>query len=781
MPTMLLPPGSRIGPYEVVAPIGAGGMSEVYRARDHRLDRDVALKILHPELAGQTEAVARFEKEAKAVAALSHPNIVAIYDYGHADGVSYLAMELLDGETLRAEVNGPMAWRRAATIVATVADALRTAHAQGIVHRDLKPENIVMTRSRALKVLDFGLARAFAQPAEAAAETLTTPGTVMGTAGYMSPEQVRGEPAGPASDLFSLGCLFYELLSGRSPFRRPSPAESMAAILRDDPPDLRSLGQEIPEGIVRVVEHCLEKNPETRFQSAADFAFALSAAINGSGPHARIAAAPRRRRSAVILAVLLIALVGAIVASRRSATSPAPPPARSLAVLPFQATPPLAYVSEGLTEGIINDLSPVGGFKVLSRNTVFSYKARSNDPRAIGKELGVDALVTGRVVQQPQSLVVSVELIDAREGNQIWGERYERPLSEVPQIERELSRQISAKLQLRLTGADQSRMNRRASVDPNAYRLYLQGRYEWNKRTPEGLRKGVEFFRRSIDIDASYAPAHAGIADSYLLLGGNYEILPPKEAMPLARKAAARALELDPALAEPHATLGVIAHEFDWDWPRAEESFRRAIALNPNSPVAHQWYGQALLYRGRPEEGLRELQRAEELDPLSLVTRSDLAQAFWITRQYDAAVAQAERLIELEPQFWLGHFFLGMACIGRNDLTRATAALEQAVQLGGSPAAIGSLGYAYARSGRRKEALRLRDELREASRGRYISPAPFLTIALGLGDFDAVFAELGRAIDERAALVAVMNVVPIADPLRADPRYAEYARRVGLP
>ena len=784
MHPMQLPPGSRIGPYEVIAPIGAGGMSEVYRARDTRLDREVALKILPAELAGRGPAAARFEKEAKAVAALSHPNIVALYDYGREGDVSYLAMELLDGEPLRAATDRPMPWQRAVKIAATLADALRAAHGRGIVHRDLKPDNIMVTRTGALKVLDFGIARALPDNSTAATDsrTLTTPGTVMGTAGYMSPEQIRGETVSVTSDIFSLGCILYELLAGQSPFRRGSSAETMAAILRDDPDDLRALAPDVPEGVVRVVEHCLEKDPANRFQSAADFAFALAAAADGTGAARRLSAPRMRRRSIVILIVLLIALVVAVIATRRAiVANQRLPQARSLAVLPFQSAPPLAYVSEGLTEGIINALSPVAGFKVLSRNTVFSYKPRSQDPRAIGDELGVDAVLSGRVVQQQLALVVSVELIDAREGNQIWGERYERPLAEVSQIERELSRAISEKLQMRLSGADQSRLNRRASVDPEAYRLYLQGRYEWNKRTPDGLRKGIEFFRRSIDIDASYAPAHAGIADSYVLLGGTYELLSPREAMPLARRAATQALELDPTLAEPHATLGLIAHEFDWDWPRAEQSFRRAIELNPNSGVAHQWYGQALLYRGKQEQALRELRRAEELDPLSLVTRSDLAQAFWIARQYDTAISHAEKLIELEPQFWLGHWFLGLAFLGKNDLPRATASLERAVALGGSPSAMGSLGYALAKGGRREEAIRLRDELRAASKTRYISPTPFIAISLGLGDLDAAFAELDRAIEERATMLAVMNVVPIADPLRADPRYAGYAKRVGLP
>jgi len=795
---MELAAGSRIGPYEIVGPIGAGGMSEVYRARDLRLDRDVALKVLQRELAARAPAVARFEKEAKAVAALSHPSIVAIYDYGVENDVSYIVMELLEGETLRRAMGGAMPWRQAVKIAATIADALRAAHARGIIHRDLKPENIVVTHAGAVKVLDFGLARVIAESPDSETQTLTASGTVMGTPGYMSPEQVRGEPLGPPADLFALGCILYEMLSGRRPFARSSSAETLAAILRDETEDLRELAPDTPEAVVRVVEHCLEKDARNRFQGAGDFAFALSAAVDGSeaaarpsrpapqrSPSIEAAAVLRRKRASLaVLAILLVAIVAAIVAARRTPVTPQRAAARSLAVLPFansSGDPSLAWLTEGLTEGIINNLSPVSGFKVLSRDSVFSYRRSSNDPREIGRELGVDSLVSGRVVQRGDSVVVSVELIDARDGNHIWGERYSRPVSEISAIERDLSRQISERLQIRLTGEDQSRMNRRASVDPEAYRLYLQGRHEWNKRTPQGIEQGIELFRRSIDVDPTYAPAHAGIADSYLLLGGTYEILPPRESMPIARGAALRALEIDPELADAHASLAVIAHEFEWDWPRAEQSFRRAIDLNPNYGVAHQWYGQALLYRSRFDEALVELQRAVELDPLSLVTRSDLAQAYWIRGQHDTAIAHARKLTSMAPQFWLGYWFLGLAHAGKGDLAGATAALERAVALGGSPATVGTLGYVHGRAGRRAEAERLLAQLRETARTRYVSPAAFATIYIGLGDLDRAFAEVERALEERSSLVTVMHVVPIAEPLRRDPRYATYARRVGLP
>jgi TolB-like protein/tetratricopeptide (TPR) repeat protein len=604
---------------------------------------------------------------------------------------------------------------------------------------------------------------------------------VMGTVGYMSPEQVRGESVTPSSDIFSLGCLLYEMLSGVQPFERGSAGEVLAAILRDPPRDLRQL-TDAPESLVRVVEHCLEKEPSKRFDTMSDFAFALETATEGAAPREPAVRSKRLpSRTLLFRAGLLAIIAAAVVVIGRRGSTVSPPPAHreisSVAVMPFvNASPDRSYdyLSDGLTEAIINDLSPAAGFKVMSRSSVFVYKSKTVDPRELGMDLGVDAVVNGRMIRRDGSLLVSVELVDTRDGHQIWGERYDRPIAQLSNLERELAGTISEKLKVRLT-------TRPINVDPEAYRLYLQGRYEWNKRTPDGLRKGVDFFKRAIDKDPAYAPAYSGLADSYLLLGGNYEVLRPSEAMPMAREAALKAASLDDSLAEPHASLGLIKHEFEWDWPHAEEEFKRAIALNPNYAVGHEWYGQSLLYRSRFDEAFRELHRAEELDPLSLVTKADLAQAFWITRQYDKAIEQSLKGVEIEPQFWLAHWFLGLAYAGKKDFANAAKSLETAVSLGGSPAARGSLGYVYAKMGRRKDAERLLRQLRDDSKKRYISPAPFVAIYIGLGDLDHAFNEMERAFRERSSLVTVINVVPIADDIRRDPRYATFARRVGLP
>ena len=790
---MTLPRSTRLGPYEVLDSIGAGGMGEVYRARDHRLDRDVAVKVLSDTSSGPA-STARFEQEAKAIAALSHPNIVCIHDVGNDGNHFWIAMELLEGESLGSMLSShrPLPWKRAIAISVAIADALRCAHERGIIHRDLKPDNIFITRTGLVKVLDFGLAR---MPASGGVElsdanTVTTPGTLLGTVGYMSPEQIRGEPATAASDLFSLGCVMYEMFSGSRPFRGGSAAETMSAILRDEPRALGLAGaRDVPEKVCAIVTRCLEKDPVRRFHSAADLSFALDTADSPSGGTSPGLTAWLRRNGRVVPAILaglfLVALFGLL--GRHPSAAPVPNAAEhvsSLAVLPFvnaSADAHLEYLSDGLTEAIINDLSPTPGLKVMSRNSVFFYKGKPVDPRQVAADLNVDTVLSGRLAQRGNVLGVSIELIDARDVHQIWGERYERPVSEMTDLEKDLSSHISQKLQLGMGPHEQQRMSRRATVDPQAYRLYLQGRYEWNKRTPDGLRQGIEFFRRSIAIDPGYAPAHAGIADSYLLLGGLYEQIRPREAMPLAREAAMKALRLDDSLADAHASLGVIDHEFDWDWKRAEEEFRRAIALNPAHAGAHQWYGQALVYRGRMNDGIRELTRAEELDPLYLVTKCDLAQAYWISGQADQAIAQSQKVIEIEPQFALPHWILGLAYAGKNDFEHAAASLERAVQLGGTPTVRASLGYVYARMGRRPDAMKILNQLRDAARTQYISPAPFVTLYTGLGDMDHAFAELERGFNDRVSLLTVVNAVPIAEPIRQDPRYPAFARRVGLP
>ena len=594
--------GMRLGPYEIVSPLGAGGMGEVYRARDTRLGREVAVKVLPERLVGSGEALARFELEAKAVAALSHPNILTLYDIGRDGDLSYTVTELLEGNTLRVRISVSLIpWQRAVEIAAAVADGLAAAHSRGIVHRDLKPENIFLTTDGRVKVLDFGLARwrpagsngnLTSTPTETAG---TEPGIVMGTVGYMSPEQVSGDPAEASSDVFSLGCVIHEMISGKKAFPGKTAAEVLAGVLRDQPADLSASDPEIPIDLARIVRHCLEKEAAQRFQSARDLAFGLRAIREA---FASAKASSGRRRA----------------------------PLDSIAVLPLinaSGDPDAEYLSDGITDGIIYSLFRLPNLRVMARSTVFRFKGKEADPLEVGRELKVRTVLTGRVFHRGDSLVVKTELVDTTDGSQLWGERYDRKLSDLLALEEEISREISDKLRLKLTGEDDQRLSERETENTEAYRLCLKGRFYWNKRSPENLRKGIEYFNQAIEVDPQYARAYAGIADCYNNLGF-YDAVAPADAFPKAKAAALRALELDDTLAAGRAALGYALLYGDWDWHGSEREFLRAIELSPNYPTARQYHSNYLCWAGRLDDAIAEMSRALELDPLSLLISAAL-------------------------------------------------------------------------------------------------------------------------------------------------------------
>src|SRR5712692_7221079 len=483
---MPLTVGAKLSPYEILAPLGAGGMGEVYRARDTRLDRDVAIKVLPEHLAKDPQALARFEREAKAVAALSHPNILALYDVGSHQGVSYAVTELLEGETLRARLaQSAVPWRKAVEIGTAVAEGLAAAHSKGLIHRDLKPENIFLTSDGRVKILDFGLARWKPKPSattDAAAPTETEAGTVMGTVGYMSPEQIRGTAADAPSDIFSLGCVLYEMVTGQRAFARPTAPEALTAILNEEPPNLADSGKEIPPDLQGIIHHCLEKHVEQRFQSARDLAFALRAAGGASG--AGVLASPRARRKRlprwVLAGAAVVLLAGGSFFVWRATGGRA---IDSLAVLPFVnvgGDPNTEYLSDGITENLINSFSQLPKLRVVPRNRVFRYKGREADTEKIGRELNVRAVLTGRVVQRGDSLNIQTELVDVAADSQLWGHQYNRKFSEIIPVQEEIAKEVSEKLRLRPTGEEQKRLTKRYTESPEAHQLYLKGRYLWN-------------------------------------------------------------------------------------------------------------------------------------------------------------------------------------------------------------------------------------------------------------------------------------------------------------
>jgi serine/threonine-protein kinase len=764
----MLVSGTRLGPYEILAPLGQGGMGEVYRARDLRLDREVAVKVVPGPLAQDPERLARFEREARAVAALAHPNILTLHDVGREQGIPFAVTELLEGVTLRARLAGaPVPWREAVEIGAAIADGLAAAHAKGIIHRDIKPENLFRTADGRVKILDFGLARV-TSPAWTEPETApypaahTDPGTVVGTVGYMSPEQLRGRPADGRSDLFSLGCVLYELLAGKHPFRGRTAAETTAAILYDEPPALAGLGANASPEVERVIRSCLAKEPGERSPSARDLAFALRALLSSSDvpaplpPTARYPRKPPRRRRDAGL---------------------------SLAVLPLVNTnvdPEAEYLRDGITESVISLMAQLPGLRVMARNTVFRYKGREVDAQEVGRALKVRAVLTGQLFQRGNRLRIKVELVNVKDGSRLWGEQYDREITEIVAVEKAIAQAIADKLRLRLTGEQKQRVGRPFTECAEAYQCYLRGRYHWNKRTAEGLRRSIKLFEQAIDLDPAYALAYSGVADAYLNLGG-WGHLSFREAYPRARAAASRALAIDETLAEAHVSLAMVQKEYDWDWGAAGRGYERALELNPNYAVAHQWYGEYLAALGRHAEATAAFRRAIDLDPLSLIIHATLGRhGYYFARRYDEAVAQLRRTLEMDENFWVARLWLGWTYANMGRLAEGFAELQAARRLDDNLEIVAALGFAHGRAGQRDEARQTLDELRELSRTRYVSPMLGALIALGMGEHNQALDWLEKAYEERAQMISELNAEPAFDPLRTDPRFADLLRRVGL-
>jgi eukaryotic-like serine/threonine-protein kinase len=765
-----LDPGARLGPYEVLDRLGSGGMGEIYRASDSRLGREVALKVLPQEVTTDPLVAARFAQEARSASALNHPNIVTIYDIGKEGEVNFIAMELVDGRTLRELLrDGPLAQSRAVQLAVQLADGLTAAHERGVIHRDIKPENLMVTPEWQLKILDFGLAKALG-PISADPTTLrvsdspTSPGSVLGTVGYMSPEQVRGRLADARSDLFALGCVLYEMLVGRRAFKAASPVETMAAILNREP-DLSPSGRELPPELTRLIQRCLEKDPHARPRSARAVAEELRAVSSSPGSAPRTTTAESSRASEI----------------RRT-----PRPTGmldSIAVIPFAnagAEEGTEYLSDGVTEQLINSLSRIPTLRVIPRSTMFRYKAPDVDPLAVGRGLGARLVLTGRVLQRGESLNVQAELVDVGEEAQVWGEQYVRHVDDLFTVQTQIASQIADKLRVTLTGEQRDELQRQQTEDGEAYRLYLKGRYFWNKRTAEGLQKAVGLLRAAIERDPLYALAWAGLADAYNNLG-SYCVVPPAEAFPKAKAAATRALELDATRAEPHIAMAFALQYFDWDWAAAEREYGIGISLGERYATAHHWFGWYLICQGRFEEAERSMRKALSLDPLSLPITTNIGFCHHFARQPQAAIEQFRRALEMGPEFAEAHRGLGEATEQLGDLEAAVDHYRRALRFsGGSTEVMGALGRVLARSGAREEALGHLGELERLGRERYVSTHEKAAILIGLGQTDEALGWLARGIEERSYKMVYLNVDPDLDPLRGDARFAELLRQVAL-
>ena len=746
---MPLAQGTRIGPYEIVSELGAGGMGEVYRAHDVRLDRDVAVKVLPERFSADRERLTRFEQEARAAAALSHPNILAVYDVGTSGHISYVVTELLEGETLRDSLRrGRLAQDRAVRIATEILSGLSVAHERGIVHRDLKPDNIFLTRSGQTKILDFGIAKvAHAQVPEPDAATGTIPGIILGTIGYMSPEQVRGVATDARADIFSVGAVLYECLTGRRAFKDDSDVGTLSAILEKDPLPLGSCGVDAPPALIRIVNRCLQKDPVARFQTASDFKFALESL--GEPGYAPRPTAPEK----------------------------------SIAVLPFvnvSGASDQEYFSDGLAEEVINALAHLPELRVASRSSAFRFRGNDKDVRDIGRQLSVDTVLEGSVRRAGNRLRVTVQLINVSDGFHLWSERYDRELADVFAIQDEITQSIVETLEPKLLGRGQP-VKRRHSESVEAFELCLRGRHFWYQRTESSLRAGINCFTKAVELDPTYASAHAGLADSFSIMRP-WGYVSAEEARERTETAARRALELEPMLAEAHFSMALYRFWLTDDWPDAEPHFERAIELNPRSSMMLVYFADFLSLRHRFDDAVPYLERALDIDRLSPFTCGLGALALFQCRRYDAAVDLAERALSLHPEFALGLYALGVVegQLGRYDRSIDAFSRLLAVTSRAS-VVIGMLGYGYALAGRTHEAQLLLDELRDRAVRQYVDPIGALLVYVGLGDLDSVERLLKLTIDLHAAFPNVEQLLgEKLDRLATESRFRDLFRQLRL-
>ncbi len=757
---MPLEPGTRLGPYEVIELLGKGGMGEVYQARDSRLDRVVAIKVLPPSLSSDSDRARRFEQEAIAASRLNHPNVVTIHDIGRQDGMVYIAMEMIRGESLREALGGggfPIP--RALSVACQVAEGLATAHAAGIVHRDLKPENVMISGDGVAKIVDFGLAK-LASPRNASSDsravTIDTPATidgmVLGTLGYMAPEQARGLAADERSDVFSFGAILYEMLSGKRAFEGDGALAVLHSISSPEPVDLRALPAGVSTALSGIVGACLEKDPTRRLSSAHDLALRLRDLSRAP------ASAPRAGRTRRKKAIDSVAVLPLANASGDAAND---------------------YLGDGVTESIINAISRLPKLQVMASSTTSRYRGR--DPRDAGRELGVRAVLTGSLSTHGDAIRVQAELVDVETGFRLWGESYDRPMRDLAEVQAAIAGEIGEHLRFKLSGAERRSIAGRRSQDPEAYQAFLKGRYFWNKWTSEGIRTAIGFYERAIEIDPGDAMAWAGIADCYGVLGG-IKAVAPAEAFPKAKAAALRAIELDPRLADAHASLGFVRRFFDWDWPAAEDAFRAALRLNPSYATGHRWFGQFLSGMAKHDEALSWVMRAHELDPLSIIIHTAVGDVLFYARRYEESIVYYRKALEMDPDFLAGHSDLGRALEFSGQLDDAIREYEKAVSLAGETDADPSIGLANALAvaGRRGEALAALEFLAGRRSGRYVSPWGLASIYARLGDEKAALDWLERAYEEHDSTLVWLKVHPRFDALRASERFSALLRRMRL-
>ena len=808
-------------------------MGEVYLALDAKLERHVALKLLPDKFILDKERLHRFVREAKAASALNHPNIITIHEIGEENGAHFIATEYIEGETLRRKLQTErLEIDETLSIAMQIAAALDAAHRNGIVHRDIKPENVMLREDEFVKVLDFGLAKLTEKKDDATSDTeaptqvlvKTTLGVVMGTTAYMSPEQARGREVDARTDIFSLGAVMYEMLTGRLPFAGETTADILGALLHKEPQPLRELAPETPADLQHIVSKALRKDKDERYQTIKslladlrtlkqEIEFAAKLERSASPERDRVASASQspvattanvalsstgmqaatvrptssaeyitsgiKQRKGSFSAALAILVVAALSFGYWyfSRSSPTTTQIESIAVLPFKnesVNSDTEYLSDGISEALINSLTELRQLRVIARSTAFRYKGREVDPQRVGRDLNVRAVLTGRVRQIGDRLDIQVDLVDATTGAQLWGEGYERKVSDVLAVKQAIAREVTEKLRLRLSGEEQQLLVRRDTTNAEAYQFYLRGRFHWNKRRVKDLQQAIEYFQQAVAVDPNYALGYAGLADAYTLFSG-FSDIPSRELMPKAKEAALRALSLDDGLAEAHAALGLILLLYDYDFAGAERESKRAIELNPNYATAHHFYSRLLSAQGRHEEAFAEIRRALEIDPLALPINWFYGHALFHARKYDESIAQLKKTLELDANFPGTHNHLARVYQAKGNYTESVEEYAKYQELIGEQRNAALVRESFAKGGWQGfvRAMVERPDLSPYLRAHFYA---------ALGEKDKAFAELNKAYENRDGFVVMyLKVDPRLDPLRSDPRFQDLLRRVGFP